>query len=156
MNTIDTVRYFLKNYPHKNELSKGRLNKLIYLSDWKSSIDNEQQITPINWLFNHYGPYVDDIETIIGFDDRIDIKIEKNYYGNDKHLVQLLNDSDFIEPNKNEKEVLDFVISVTKNLNWNEFINAVYSTYPIKISDRGTYLNLVELAKEYEKIKEDI
>ena len=123
MNTIDVVRYILKHYPHKNELAKGRLNKMVYLCDWKSSIDNGKQLTPIEWKFNHYGPYVDQIETIIGFDDRFSIAIERNYYGNAKHLVKLDNDSNFAEPNSEDKEVIDFVIESTKTLNWNHFIN---------------------------------
>lgn len=155
MNTIDVIGYILKHYPHKNELAKGRLNKLVYLSDWKSSIDNGKQLTPIEWKFNHYGPYVDDIEIIIGFDDRISINREQNYYGNEKHLVKLDDNKDFVEPNDEDKKIIDFVINVTKGLNWNEFINAVYSTYPIKNSDRGSYLNLVELAKEYKEKKEE-
>lgn len=153
MKTIDAVRYILKHYPFKDELAKGRLNKLVYLSDWKSSMEYGEQITDIEWLFNHYGPYVDDIETLIGSDDRISINVKKNYYGNDKHVVHLDQDVDFNEPSEEEKKVLDFVIKKTKSLNWNQFINAVYSTYPIKQSDRGTILNLVKLAEEYTKLK---
>lgn len=149
MNTIDVVGYILKNYPHKDELSKGRLNKLIYLCDWKSSIDNGVQLTPIEWKFNHYGPYVDEIETAIVFDDRISINVKQNYYGSAKHLVTLDKDEGFSEPNNKDKSIIDFIIEATKSLYWNEFINAVYSTYPIKNSERGDMLNLVELAKQY-------
>lgn len=154
MEVLDTVRYLLKNYPHKNELSKGRLNKLVYLADWKSSIDNGVQITKIKWKFNHYGPYVNEIQEKIDIDTRINIKIEQNYYGNDKHLIVLDDDSNFNEPTENEKNTLDFIINITQRLNWDEFINAVYSTYPIKTSERGTYIDLVNLSKEYNKQKE--
>lgn len=155
MNTIDVVRYILKHYPHKNELAKGRLNKLIYLADWKSSLDYGKQLTPIKWIFNHYGPYVNDIETHIAFDDRISIKNEMNYYGNEKHLVVLDKDEGFEEPNENEKKTLDFIIEITHRLNWNDFINGVYSTHPIKVSERGSELNLPYLANEYKKLQED-
>ena len=54
------IKYLLKEYPHKAELSASRLTKMIYLMDWKSSIDYGRQITNAQWHFDHYGPYVDD------------------------------------------------------------------------------------------------
>jgi len=73
MKTIDVIRYIINEYPHKDELSKARLNKMIYLADWKSAIDKGNLITDINWLFNHYGPYVKEIENLIANDDRFDM-----------------------------------------------------------------------------------
>lgn len=55
------IAYLCENYPHKSELSKARLTKLVYLADWKSCIESNKQISGIEWVFNHYGPYVDDI-----------------------------------------------------------------------------------------------
>ena len=36
-----------------------------------------------------------------------------------------------------------------KNMNFNEFIDFVYSTYPIQVSNRYSYLDLTKLAEEY-------
>ena len=74
MDIKDLVRYIVKNYPNKNDLSKARLNKLIYLIDWKSALDNQEQISNIEWIFNHYGPYVNDIELNLRSDDRFSIE----------------------------------------------------------------------------------
>lgn len=52
MYSIDLVRYIIKNYPNPEELSKARINKIMYLIDWKSAIENEKQITNIKWIFN--------------------------------------------------------------------------------------------------------
>ena len=155
MKLVDILGYLVINYPKPNDLSKGRLNKLVYLCDWKSSIDNYETISNIEWKFNHYGPYVDDIISEINKDDRFQIKVEINQYGNEKHLIILKNTKGFTSPNEKEKKILDKIIDITFNLNWTDFINAVYSTYPITNSERGTYLNLVELAKNYNKSKEE-
>jgi len=153
MNLYDLVRYIVKNYPHKNELSKARLNKLIYLIDWKASLDYQEQISDIEWIFNHYGPYVPDIETRLLFDDRFDIETTTNFYGSEKNVIKIKNDKGFQEPDEKQKKVIDFVIDLTKDMYWNKFINTVYSTYPIKYSQRGEKLDLVQLANEYKKGK---
>lgn len=151
MDNIDIIRYILKNHP--TELTKGRLNKLVYLADWKAAIDIKEQISSIKWKFNHYGPYVDDIENLVYQDDRFIIKAQTTIYGNDKYVINLLRDSGFNEPNAREKKILDFIIQITKNLSWSKFINAVYSTYPVKSSERGTFLDLVKLSEEYKRSK---
>ena len=65
MNKIENIiKYLCKNYPHKNELSKARLTKLVYLADWFSALTKNKQMTNIEWVFNHYGPYVDEITSV--------------------------------------------------------------------------------------------
>lgn len=62
MNNLEKlIRYILLSYPNPMELSKPRLVKLIYLIDWKYTIDNGTQYTDIKWIYNNYGPYVNDI-----------------------------------------------------------------------------------------------
>ncbi|MEZ5576726.1 MAG: DUF4065 domain-containing protein [Candidatus Competibacteraceae bacterium] len=59
MNRLQNIMaYFGIEYPHKFELSKARLTKMIYLADWFSSLADGKKLTDIEWLFNHYGPYV--------------------------------------------------------------------------------------------------
>jgi len=148
---LDLVRYIIKNYENKKDLSKARLNKIIFLIDWVSAIRRHQQITPINWYYNYYGPYVKDIEKEIQKDNRFNIDKGRNYYGNEKNIISLKKDEGFNDLTKEEKEIVNFVIENTKNLNWGDFINLVYSTYPIVKAEKFSNLNLVELAKEYKK-----
>ena len=55
MNNLENViAYFCLHYPHKRELSKARLTKLVYLADWFSALIFRRQITNINWIFNHF------------------------------------------------------------------------------------------------------
>lgn len=153
MKIVDLVRYILNVYPSAKELSKARLNKIIYLIDWKSALEHEKQLTEIDWKFNHYGPYVNIIEETILSDDRFNIKSTTNIYGNEKNIIEIIQDKDFSEPTEKEQEIIDFVIEKTRKFYWDKFINLVYSTYPIISQEKGSQLNLVELAKEYKQIK---
>ncbi len=152
MQLNDLIGYIVMNYKNKDDLSKARLNKIIYLIDWKSAIDKERQITNIEWYFNNYGPYVSDIETSLNFDERFYIEKIRNYFGNEKNIVRIKT-NEFQKPLDEEKLIIDLVINLTQELSWNEFINAVYSTFPIKESEKGSSLNLVQLAKEYKALK---
>lgn len=150
MEILDIVAYFVRN--SQIELSKGRLNKLVYLADWKYALDYGKQLSSISWKFNHYGPYVNEIEKSIESDSLKRFKIthqETSYFGHSKYTINLVNDLNFVAPNDSEKEILDIILGLTNKLNWIDFINLVYSTYPIKVSERGKILNLVALAKQY-------
>lgn len=150
MEILDIVAYFVRNSTIK--LSKGRLNKLVYLADWKYSLDYGKQLSNISWKFNHYGPYVNEIENSIESDLLKRFKIthqETSYFGHSKYIINLIDDSKFIAPNDSERTTLDMILKLTDKLNWTDFINLVYSTYPIKVSERGDILHLVALAKQY-------
>lgn len=152
MQILDLARYVIKNYPLPEELSKARLNKIIYLIDWKNSLEYDLQMTDIEWKFNHYGPYVDRIENELRSDSRFKIENTINFYGGQKNIISLLKDKNFTEPNECEREIIDFIIDKTRRLFWSDFINLVYSTYPIISQEKGSVLNLVQLSKEYKKI----
>ena len=156
MYSIDLVRYIIKNYPNPEELSKARINKIMYLIDWKSAIENEKQITNKKWIFNHYGPYVGEIEEIINIDYRLKIEKGRNIFGNEKNIIRLIEDKNFNSPTEEEKVIIDFVIEKTRKFYWNKFIELVYSTYPIISQEKGSSLNLIELAREYKSIKNKV
>lgn len=143
------VKYVLKNYPYKSELSSSRLTKIMYLADWKSAIDNSAQLTSVKWHFDHYGPYVDDIVESIKYDPQVNIESSSNIYGGKKTLIRLK--GDFIEfaINEKQKNTLDFVMQATKDKNYSEFIKLVYSTYPVVTGSRYSDFDLVALANNY-------
>lgn len=147
------IKYLLKEYPHKTELSASRLTKMIYLMDWKSSIDFGRQITNAKWHFDHYGPYVDDFVKLAKEDKGIFVENTSNYYGGKKQLFKLTEKSegDF-NLTKEQKDIADFVINATKQKNYEDFIQLVYSTYPVISNDRYSDLDLVSLAAKYKEI----
>ncbi|MGQ4002898.1 Panacea domain-containing protein [Francisellaceae bacterium CB299] len=156
MRIADLVGNILEKYPNKQQLSKARLNKIIYLIDWKYMLEYGKQLTDIEWIYNHYGPYVSDIENEIDKDPRLGITKTHNIYGNEKNIVMISEENPvtFEKPNNDEEEIINFIIDKTKKFYWNEFIQLVYSTYPIISQEKGSKLNMKELAEEYKKIKE--
>lgn len=152
------IRYFVKNYPYGNELSKTRITKMVYLADWISALKEGKQITDIKWYFDHYGPYVSDVYEAAQNDSHLHVRQTVSAYGSPKEVIALSDGKhkSFLEIlglseelSKDEKEILDKVITETETLTWDSFIKLVYSTYPISSQHRYSSLNLVELAKEY-------
>lgn len=154
MNKINNiVAYLCLNYPFKEELSKARLTKLVYLADWFSALVDNHQMTNIHWVFNHYGPYVDDVvDSIINSRMNFNIKYSSNFYGSEKSVISYIGSIESINLSDREREILDLVINKTSSMFFNEFIDYIYSTYPIKASSRYSYLDLVNLAHEYKSI----
>ncbi|WP_148610463.1 Panacea domain-containing protein [Aeromonas sobria] len=152
METIvkQVLKYILLSYPYKDDLSASRLTKMIYLTDWKCALEYEKQFTNKVWHFNHYGPYIDDFVNLAKNDNDIKIINTHNIYGGHKQLFELkmeFNETIVLPPPL--KNIVDFVISATKDKNYEEFIKLVYSTYPVISSSQYTNLDLVSKAREY-------
>jgi len=145
----DIMAYYCKNYPHKNELSKARLTKMVYLADWKSALRKNNQMSNINWIYNHYGPYVDDIVEVAQKENIFSLNSITNSQGGNKDVIYLKNDAYRPKISNAEKETLDHIISITKDMYWNKFIKLVYSTYPMLKSEKYDQLNLIVLAEKY-------
>lgn len=149
---IDIIGYICEQYPHKDELSKARLTKIVYLSDWKSAIEHGKQISNIKWVFNHHGPYVDDVYQEAYKSHLFKITRELNIYGNEKVVINLSYKKNWESLSYNDIKCIDHVIKETKSMYWGDFINLVYSTYPVVVSDKHSKLNLIELSRSYKKI----
>ena len=150
MNKLRSIMaYIATNYPHKSELSKARLTKLVYLADWFSALLDDKQMTDIKWKFNHYGPYVDDVSNIASLDDEFSITPEKTVYGGDKFVISYSGNSIGDELSSREKSIIDAIIEKTKVMYFNDFISYVYSTYPVSSNERFSFMDLVSLAREY-------
>ncbi|MDD3419016.1 MAG: Panacea domain-containing protein [Candidatus Gastranaerophilales bacterium] len=161
-NLRDIILYICKKYPHKNELSNARLTKLVYLSDWKNVLNNGRQLSGIDWIFNHYGPFVDDVLQEAQFnDDLFTVSYEKTIYGNLKQVINIrknieteIDEDDLLDANA--RGIINAVIEKTSPKSWNQFIQMVYSTYPVLTSEKGTHLNLIELRKKYKDTQENL
>lgn len=149
------LRYFAKHYPYKSELSKARLTKMVYLADWFSAKKNGEQITRINWYFDHYGPYVSDVYEEAKRDKMLEVKNEFTAFGTPKETIYLKashTDLNLEKIPERDREILDRVIEETQHLNWSEFIDYIYNTYPIRTEERYSILDLVSLAEEERNI----
>lgn len=149
------MAYFCKYYPNKDDISKARLNKMIYLADWKAAIESGSQLSNIHWLYNNYGPYVNEVADLANNDNWFMIYDTLNSLGHKKNIIYIndqVEDSDIILSDE-DRTYTNFVIESTQSLSWSNFIRLVYSTYPIISSTKKEYLNLVELAQKYNELK---
>jgi len=143
------MHYICINYPHPNELSNARLTKMVYLSDWRHAVKNGEPITDIKWVFNHYGPFVDDVKNEAEENSAFKIDTVENYYGNPKRLISVVSKDKDTSLSDSEKATIDRVIDITKKKYWDDFIKLVYSTFPVMSQKRHSILDLKELAAEY-------
>jgi hypothetical protein len=144
------LHYILNEYPYPSDLTKTRITKIVYLVDWYSALENGQQLSNINWYFDHYGPYVSDVLDVADDDKKVKIKETVSAYGGVKYIVEPKDKNEKLEVNLSEKEIkiISQVIKDTEELSWNKFIDFVYDTAPIKNKNKYSSLNLSELAKE--------
>lgn len=150
----NVMAYFVANYPHKDELSKARLTKMIYLADWKSALDRGRQITDIKWKFHNFGPYVDDVHRVALDDPAFRVEATTTMFGNRKEKIVLVDKQVDARLPSEEAGILDHVIEETKRLRFDPFIKLVYSTYPVLTGTRGYDLDLVRSAEAYRTIEE--
>lgn len=146
------IRYFAFHYPYKNELSKTRMTKMVYLADWFSAQKYGSQLTEIKWFFDDYGPYVRDVYEVAKKDNKLTIKEEMSTYNFPKQVIALKKDTesalDLGELSSRDRAILEEVIEETKSLNFSEFVEFVYDTYPIKNEKKYTFLDLVRFAEQ--------
>lgn len=145
---VDIIKYFCKNYPHENELSNARLTKMVYLADWESCKINRKQITDINWYFDNYGPYVDDIKNTAMESNDFIVENIINLHGTPKTLININPGAKINNLSESDIFILNKVINDTRRLFWNDFIKYVYSTEPIKNNPRYKNLDLVKASKD--------
>lgn len=144
----EVIRYLLINSSQPSKLTKTKVTKLVYLSDWISSVKRNKQITEIKWYFDHYGPYVSDIYFMAEKDSKIEIESGYNAFGNPKETLVCKIKKEKFKPKLNieEQEILNKVLETTDDMNWREFIDFVYNTKPIKISKKYSTLDLISIA----------
>ena len=134
---VELFKIIISVYPQKQELTRDRLVKLTYLSDWRSAIINKKQITNIKWYINNYGPYIENMYDMLkekSFDINDSIEERKKFDG--EIATEIMT-------------VVDFIINKTKELNNNDFTTLVFSTFPLATSTKYNYVDLVEKAKQY-------
>ncbi len=145
------IRYIVKNYPYPDDLTKTRITKLVYLIDWENVKKYGCQMTNIAWYFNHYGPYVADVLDTAYEDKSVCVKSTMSNFGTVKYIVKpkaSKNELMYDDLTSNDKNIIEKVVGKTKNFYWNEFINYVYSTEPIKKSTKYSALNLKKIKRK--------
>lgn len=130
----DLISKILSFYESKGEISMQKLAFIIYLCDWKNSMDNENQITNIKWK------YIDR-----DFSKNIIDAFEKGQ--EDKNSFSFK--SNYTKLSKKELETIETISKLSLKLDTDDFIKLVYSTFPMIKKERNIILDLPDLAKEY-------
>jgi hypothetical protein len=156
------VSYILNKYPDKGSLSEARLQQMLYLADWKFAIDHQRRLTDIEWEIKDGKPFTDQKLTPIKYSDPL--RYYKNLF---KSLPSLLlslfqkktnssipgskdSKKEFTEE---KKKILDFVIRYSASKKLDDLIELVCSTYPVLGEAQLDNIDLVSIAKQYEKVK---
>ena len=150
---IDLAVYFTKS-ARDFELSNARLTKMIYLTDWRSVLVSEAQVTDIVWHFDTYGPFVWDVHNCLNsepelFETDIRDAVENRIL---RRMVKLKNTGSVAHLSDEVIRVAKHVVDSTLKLSWTEFVRLIYSTYPVSKSKRFTDLDLTMLGIEYKKL----
>lgn len=155
---ISVVKYLLEHYPKKEDLSASRLTKLVYLSDWKSALESDCQLTSTKWYFDHFGPYVDTLKKLSEKEVGIESYETFNAYGSKKTCFRLNNsqvNNEVEALTSSDIRIIKFVIKKTHSKSYNDFIKLVYSTYPVANSEKYDTLDLTLFASQYKEMLKD-
>jgi hypothetical protein len=148
MSERDVVAYLSVNYPPEHGLSKTRLMRMVYLADWRGAWTLGRQITHLHWTFGDFGPFSSELIKVLQTPE-FEITSTENEYGNPKNLVSFRGDPASIALKPEEALILDFVIEASR-LDWKEFTELVYSTFPLLVSSRDAAMDLVKIAQDYQ------
>lgn len=148
----DVLTYIFENYPFRNSkaaeptksLTPRKIVWLAYLADWKSAILYGHQISDAAWKVADFEPTLDSgsVADITLFAERKSRRI----------LTPLRTALIGSGLKKQDRGVIDEVISIARDRTPEELKQLVYSTYPALTGDGTDPVDLVELAKEYQAI----
>ena len=145
---LDIFVYLWNNYgkhSRRDHFSASRATKMIFLVDWyyaQHNKDNWKQATAIPWLYNVYGPYVNLIPIV-----KRKFKVVQD---RDKTLFELGKEEvDTLDSLSGKiKEIIDMVIKDTQALTYFGFINYVYETPAVELSEKGKRIEISQIARE--------
>ena len=130
-------------------VANSRLTKMVYLADWRMALSADRQITEIRWRYHHFGPFVPDVRARANQSNSLDVNGDTDLFGSPT-WIRLAETArmDWPSLDDDEVEALQTVIDATIDLSYEEFLAAVYETYPIRVSRKYSELDLVTLARE--------
>lgn len=145
--------YILAKYPHPDDMSNSRLTKTVFLCDWKCCLEIGAGVSGVEWYIDHYGPYVDDVIDLARNDSDFIVLNVQSDFGKNKNLVRLVSGEKHCSGLSGlEEACVDFVIGLTQSKGYDEFINLIYSLYPVVTSSKHGQIDLVKKARDYKAL----
>ena len=117
------------------KLSIARVIYMVYLSDWKSALEQGRQLTSIKWngLLEVPADQYEIIKETIKEDEKL---------------------KEFVTLSETDKKILDHVIESVADLSWFKVQEIANSTYPLFKYTDNQKLDLLQLAKEKKEMAE--
>lgn len=144
----DTGHFF--SFLRSPELPSEKLARLVFLCDWKHSLDYGGQITDLEWSVSGFDSFGEVLGEIKEYPEMFELRSQGHVRRRDE-VVRLVDESYQPQLEDSEKEVADDISEIDRKLNWAEFSQVLYSTYPLLVSQPGRRSNLAELANEYKR-----
>jgi len=122
-NNISDISHELQ----KNKVSDMLFDKTLFLIEWKYILITNTRLFDCVWTHSPYGPVSDfkDIDDIVGYSDSYNIK---------------------------KRQVVKFILQKIEKLNRTQYINLVYSVYPMIESETYDIINLIKYSNEYKEL----
>lgn len=137
----DVVAYLCKRYPHKQELSKARLSKMIYLGEFRSATTKGRRLTDQTWTFSHLGPYLGEMDEFPFPDESFRVTKGTSIYGDPMEVVTVLEDVEFPSLTEEDRRILDLVVKESAAKEWEDLCSLVCSTIPAIVQATDTRLD---------------
>lgn len=148
INNLEIIKYLTLN----DIVSQNKLEKQLYLVDWFNCLKYDSQLSNFEWKSDN-GPKAKGLNKLIHDNDDILKVIEKN---NIKYINFELSELNKIEINDNDKLIIDYVLTKTKDMDISKLTDYVFSSYPFQSPIRFYDLDLEKLALEYIEIKNEL
>lgn len=146
-NTKQAIVYLLHQHPKKENLYLEQLAKILYLIDWKHTLEAARPYTDLQWVYESSGPWSDELDKIAQDDD---LEVIRNAYRRNYDIIRLRHPGELsVSLGETAINVIGHIIRETVNLNIDEFNKLVYSTYPMVTTQRSHTINLLKAAREY-------
>lgn len=154
----DLIAFIIANYPNPEELTRGRLEKLVYLSDEEWAWRHGEQLSPIKWIYNDHGPFTGNCDSPakeLENEGKIDINPDTTPFSDTKKRWYKWKAAEKPEVKKSiteeEADVLKKVIDGTFRLLWGRFNHYVYSTAPMLETEKHEPIDIIGAMKKRRK-----
>ena len=146
------IYHFIDKIPN---LNKTEIVKLSYLADYNFYKYFSKDITGITYKYHNHGPFSKSVHDCIeGLEEENILKQSKNVSLNKQreYFSFELSDKYDIEKylNKQELEIVDFIVSEYGKLGFKKLTEVSYNTEPMKNAKRGDNLNFKLINKSVE------
>lgn len=138
----DVAAYLCNRYPHKQELSKARLSKMVYLAELRSAATEGHRLTDRTWILTTQGPYLGDLEELSLQERSFRFVEATSIYGDPMELVTVPDDVGWPSLTEDDVRVLDQVIKESAAKEWEDLYSFVCATVPPLVQEHGTTLDL--------------